>query len=82
MAAVVVAITFVTEARSKILDSVTAGAPVSEVKVPKAFRATSASRWSTAMEAPGKEPWAIASRKISNARANFASCGAKDRVGK
>jgi hypothetical protein len=67
---VVVATTFETEARSKIVSGVTSGEAASKVKRPNARRATSCRAWVTAMEAAGKACAAIASRRIEKAVLN------------
>jgi len=70
---VVVAIGFVTEARSNRVDGVTRGEDISYVTRPKAFRATRQPWCVTAIDAAGKARCAMASSRMEKAEEKTSS---------
>src|ERR1700747_1552612 len=82
MAMAVVATILVSDARSKIVATVTAGEVESYVKRPKALYATSSSRAVTASVQAGKARAAIAFSRMRKALRKRSSCVAKLRTRK
>src|SRR5260370_35026088 len=82
MATAVVATTFVSEARSKMLAVVTSGEAGSYMKRPRALWATSSPPKVTASEQAGKTRAAMAFSRMPKAVRNRASCAAKLRARK